>query len=119
MSLRYAKLLIFWGVIFIVSLFLIFTGFGNDFPLGSTGSDQSPLVPEEGEAPDDEGSNWNLILAVVTAVTSGAGFVVTTIFALRDDRRESALHQLEIENLKREIEHKDLEIEKLRQDREP
>ncbi len=122
MSLRYAKLLIFWGVAFIVSLFLIFTGFGNEFPLGSDGSNGSdliPLDPDEPEEPEDEGANLNIILGVVSAVTSGAGFIVTTIFALRDDRRETALHELQIKNLKQEIEQKDLEIKKLRQEREP
>lgn len=120
MSLRYAKLLIFWGVVFVVSLFLIFSGFSGSFPLGSIdGGDQTPTAPEGEDGSQDEGMNLNIILGVVTAVISGAGFMATTIFALREDRRETALYELQIKNLKREIERKDLEIEKLRQDQEP
>lgn len=118
MSFKYARLLVFWGVIFVISLFLIFTGFGNAFSSDSNGLDH-PAVPEIDGKPDETETNWSLILGVVTAVTSGAGFMATTIFALRDDRRESELHELQVKNLKREIEQKDLEIEKLRQEQEP
>ncbi len=118
MSLRYVKLLILWGVVFVISLFFIFSGFGDFFQSSSeslNGSDK-PAIGPEGE---DAGPNWNLILGVVTAVTSGAGFITTTFFALREDRRETAVHDLQVKNLKKEIEQKDLEINKLRQDQEP
>ena len=117
MSLRYAKLLVFWGVVFVISLFLIFTGFGNIFQSSSEPSigPDKPAIGPEGE---DTWPNWNLILGVITAVTSGAGFITTTFFAMRDDRRETALHDLQIKNLQKEIEQKDLEIKNLRQDQE-
>ena len=58
------------------------------------------------------------MLAIVTAVASGGGFIATTYFAIREDRRDVALHDLQIESLKREIAHKDLEIARLRQEQE-
>ncbi|MDX1414066.1 MAG: hypothetical protein R3293_07735 [Candidatus Promineifilaceae bacterium] len=122
MSLRYARLLIFWGVAFVISLFLIITGFGSSFstrdPHSSNGLDKPNAVPDDGDEPEGEETNWNLILGIVTAITSGAGFVATTYFALREDRREAAIHELEIKNLKQEIEQKNLEIERLRRDQE-
>ena len=121
MSMRYAKFLIFWGVVFVISLFFIFTGFGNNFsgfPESSIGLDKPPVNPE-GEEGQEEEPNWNIILGVVTAVISGAGFMATTIFALREDRRDTALYDLQIKNLQKEIEQKNLEIEKLRREQEP
>jgi hypothetical protein len=122
MSWKYVRLLVFWGVVFVLSLFFIFSGFGNSslIEINSLNElDWPNTVPESGEKPEQTGTNWNIILGIVTAVTSGAGFLATTIFGLREDRRDTALHALQIENLKKEIEQKDLEIEKLRQDQEP
>jgi len=122
MSLRYVKLLVFWGVVFVLSLVFIFTGLDTPFSSeseSSPGSDKPITDPEGGDKPEDTGPSWNIILGVVTAVTSGAGFMATTIFALRDDRRDATLHELQIKNLKKEIEQKDLEIENLRRDQEP
>ena len=117
MSGKYAKLLIFWGVLFVLSLFFIFTGLGTSFQSGSDPThelDKPPVGPEE--KPAETAFNWGMVLAVVTAVASGGGFIATTYFAVREDRRDTDLHQLQIESLKREIEHKDLEIAKLRQE---
>lgn len=120
MSGKYAKLIIFWGVLFVLSLLFIFTGLGASLQSGMEGSDgfDKPNVdPEGGDKPEEAGFNLGMVLAVVTAVASGGGFVVTTYFAVREDRREADLHQLQIESLKREIAHKDLEIARLRQER--
>ena len=121
MSGKYAKLLIFWGVLFVLSLFFIFTGLGTSFQSGTdptNGLDKPPVGPEEVGKPAETGFNWGMVLAVVTAAASGGGFIATTYFAIRGDRRDAAVHQLQIESLKREIEHKDLEIAKFRQERE-
>jgi hypothetical protein len=121
MSGKYSKLLIFWGVLFVLSLLFIFTGLGPSFQSGmdpTSGLDKPTVDPEEVEKPDETAFNWGMVLAVVTAVASGGGFIATTYFAIREDRRDASLHQLQIQSLKREIEHKDLEIAKLRQERE-
>ena len=105
-----------------MSLFFIFTGFGASFFAGSEGSnglDKPTVDPEGPDEPEEVSFNTGMILAVVTAVASGGGFIATTYFAIRDDRRRSAIHQLQIDSLKKEIEHKDLEISRLRQAQEP
>ena len=122
MSGKYSKLLVFWGVLFVLSLLFIFTGLGTMSRTGSgssTGLDKPTTAPEGGELVAEEDLNWSLVLAIVTAVASGGGFIATTYFAIREDRRDAALHDLQIETLKREIAHKDLEIAKLKQEREP
>jgi hypothetical protein len=121
MSGKYSKLLIFWGVIFFLSLFFIITGPGASFQDGmdnSNGIDKPTVDPEEGDKPEETAFNWGMLLAMVTTVASAGGFIATTYFAIREDRRDTAMHQLQIANLKREIERKDLEISKLRQERE-
>lgn len=121
MSLRYARLMIFWGVLFVTALLLLFTGFGSTFSSEaetSNGLDGPTTSPDGGDKPEETGANWNIILGVVTAVTSGAGFIATTFFALREDRRDTALNELQIKNLERDIEQKNLEIDRLRQDQE-
>lgn len=122
MSGKYAKLLVFWGVLFVLSLFFIFTGLGTSLRSGmdsSDGLDKPTVDPEGPDRPEEEAFNLGMVLAVITAVASGGGFIATTYFAIRDDRREAALHQLQIESLKKEIEHKDLEISRLRHEQEP
>ena len=122
MSGKYSKLLVFWGVLFVLSLLFIFTGLGTMSRTGSgssTGLDKPTTAPEGGELVAEEDFNWSLVLAIVTAVASGGGFIATTYFAIREDRRDAALHDLQIETLKLEIAHKDLEIAKLKQEREP
>jgi len=121
MSGKYAKQLIFWGVLFVLSLYLIFTGLGpsNQNEIGELENLDKPTVnPEDPGSPWVVGFNWGMALAVLTAVASGGGFVATTFFALREDRRDAALHELQVETLKREITHKDLEIARLKRERE-
>jgi hypothetical protein len=121
MSGKYSKLLVFWGVIFVLSLLFIFTGLGTSLRIGSGGLielDRPTVAPEEGAETIATGFNWGIALAVITAVASGGGFIATTYFAIREDRRDAAIHQLQIASLKKEIEHKDLEIARLRQERE-
>lgn len=122
MSGNYRKLLVFWGALFTLSMLFIFTSLG---PMvfseagESDGLDQPNVSPESPNRPEESGFNLGMALAVITAVASGGGFIATTYFAMRADRREAALHQLQIESLKKEIEHKDLEISRLRRERRP
>ena len=121
MSRKYSKLLLFWGVLFVLSLLFIFTGLGTSFQSGTdstNGLDKPTVDPGEGEKPVETAFNWGMVLAVVTTIASGGGFIATTYFAIRDDRRDAELHQLQIDSLMKEIEYKDLEIAKLRQERE-
>jgi hypothetical protein len=116
---KYTKLRLFLALIFVISLVYIFSGVAGSQPnwLESEGGLVKPgfefddiLRPEEGSL------NLNMTLAVITAVASGGGFIATTYFALRDDRRQVAIHQLQIDSLKKEIVHKDLEIKRLRRE---
>ncbi len=124
MSGKYRKLQVFWGVLFVLSLLFIFTGLGSRLLEGigeSDGLDKPTVDPGEPDQPgQQQGESFNLgmVLAVITTVASGAGFVATTYFAIRDDRRQTEVHQLQIQSLKKEIEHKDLEITRLRQEQE-
>ena len=121
MSGKYSKLLVFWGVLFVLSLFFIVNGFGTRFQLengASIGLGSPTSEPEFGEQVVEADFNWSLVLAIITAVASGGGFIATTYFAIREDRRDAALHDLQIETLKREIAHKDLEIARLRQEQD-
>jgi hypothetical protein len=54
---KYGKLLIFWGALFVLSLFFIFTGFGASFFAGSEGSnglDKPTVDPEGPDKPVEE-----------------------------------------------------------------
>lgn len=117
MSGKYAKLLLFWGILFGIAVGITLISWQS---LASSGDGRPPGIieppPEEGEGEGGTGS-INLILGVLTALTSAGGFIVTTIFALREDRRDSTMHQLQIEQLKREIEQKDLELDEMRQEK--
>ena len=121
MSGKYAKLLVFWAVLFVLSLFFLLSGL-DTVPWAasgpSNGLNKPSTGPESGEMVEEPEFDWSLVLATVTAIASAGGFIATTLFALREDRREAALHQLQIETLKREIAHKDLEIARLRQDQQ-
>jgi hypothetical protein len=55
-----------------------------------------------------------LLLAGVSALISAAGFMTTTYFALRSDRRQTAQTELEVQSLALEIERQRLEIDRLR-----
>ncbi len=62
----------------------------------------------------DSTAGWTLLLAAVSAFISAAGFMTTTYFALRNDRRQVAQTELEIQSLALEIERQRLEIDRLR-----
>ncbi len=120
MSGKYAKLLILWGTLFIVSVVFLFNNLRQ--PLfeseGSTGINKPESDGNNLSRPEEKTLGLSMTLALVTAVASGGGFIVTTTFAIRHDRRQTAIHYLQIESLKREIVHKDLQIERLRLERE-
>jgi len=114
-------LLVFWGILLLVSLLALALGLQRaSRPIEVS---LPPLLqPEAGEdggpaAGGDEGAaqeaSWTLALSVFTAVISAAGFIGTTFFALRSDRRQAALHDLQVANLRAEIERQELEIERL------
>lgn len=119
MSAKYAKLFLFFGVLFLLSLASIFHGLGawqTGSPGFESGLEQPHVDPEDIFTPARDSLNLSMVLALVTAVASGGGFIATTYFAMRDDRRQAALHRLQIQSLRQEIVHKDLEIKRLRQE---
>ncbi|HEX6384701.1 MAG TPA: hypothetical protein VF177_08535, partial [Anaerolineae bacterium] len=66
-----------------------------------------------GDPGESAASSLPIILSVVTAIVSAGGFIFSTIFAFRQDRRAAQLHSLEIKRLNRELRQKELEIERL------
>jgi hypothetical protein len=125
MSRRYRWLLLFWGALFLLSLLLTLAGLVTVRPFAGDVIDLGTQPPPNGEvdpqAPDPASSNaWlSLALAVVTTIASAGGFVITTVFGLREDRRETALHDLQLQQLRNEIERQQLEIERLKRVDEP
>jgi hypothetical protein len=118
---KYRLLLAFWGALFLVSALILLvnmqalsaeTGALLPFP----GDNQQTESVEPGDKPgsEDQATQWSLILSTVSAFISAAGFMTTTYFAMRSDRRQTALTELEIEKLAEEIERQRLEIERLR-----
>ncbi len=133
MSGKYRFLLLFWGGLFFVSALIMFISLQTFREESGSLLPPFPLVPPNGmetesgipvDKPDDDlvvddgSSQWSLVLATVSAFVSAAGFIATTYFALRNDRRQSALTRLEVEKLANEIERQKLEIEQLRQSQE-
>ena len=126
MSGKYRLLLAFWSALFLVSALILFvnlqslsTGSGVQLPLfpdnGAETEIGEPGDKPGGELPsDDSGSQWSLLLSTVSALISAAGFMATTYFAMRNDRRQSALTELEIKKLANEIERQRLEIDQMR-----
>ena len=87
--------------------------------LGGGEEIDGPGLPEGGDRPSEEsGGQWSLILSTVSAFISAAGFMATTYFAMRNDRRQTALTELEIQKLANEVERQRLEIEDLRRKQE-
>ena len=128
MSGKYRLLLAFWSALFLVSALILFVNL-QSLSTGSGVNLNLPLFPENGaeteigvpgdkpggELPsDDSGSQWSLILSTVSALISAAGFMATTYYAMRNDRRQSALTELEIKKLANEIERQRLEIDQMR-----
>ena len=109
--------LFLFGTLFLASLFSLLyyalpRGLDPTAPTsinGLQGTDDGDDQIKEGEV------DYGTVISVVTAVITGLGFIFTTFFAFREDRRASELHQLEIETAKRELAQKELEIEELRQ----
>lgn len=126
MSGKYRLLLAFWSALFLVSALILFVslqsfsaGSGAKWPLfpgnGTESEIGGPGEKPEGELPaDDAGSQWSLILSTVSALISAAGFMATTYFAMRNDGRQTALTDLEIQKLANEIERQRLEIDQMR-----
>jgi hypothetical protein len=128
MSGKYHLLLAFWGGLFVASALIMFVSLqsfreerGNvlpPFPIAP------PLAEIEDGAPtdkpgsedvgDEDSTQWSLVLATVSAFISAAGFMTTTYFAMRSDRRQAALTELEVQKLANEIERQRLEIDQLR-----
>jgi hypothetical protein len=126
MSGKYRLLLAFWSALFLVSALILFVnlqslnaGSGVNLPAfpgnGLESEIGEPGDKPEGELPStDAGSQWSLLLSTVSALISAAGFMATTYFAMRNDRRQSALTELEIKKLATEIERQRLEIDQMR-----
>ncbi len=129
MSGKYRKLLVFWGVVLVLALAFTFVNW-RVYQVGSWLPDGGAIIPpddnegiETGDGdedlptiviPSDTERLINLVLSAATALAAAGGFLVTTYFAAREDRRESEMHDLEVDKLKREIQKKELEIQKLR-----
>lgn len=127
MSGKYRLLLAFWGALFLTSILILFVSMqssGGDagsilppFPGNGTETENGGPgdKPGGGDLPvDDEETQWSLILSTVSAFISAAGFMATTYFAMRNDRRQAALTELEVQKLANEIERQRLEIDELR-----
>lgn len=133
MSGKYRLLLAFWGGLFVTSALIMFVslrsfpaengGLLPSFPIvppdgTETETDKPPIdKPGAGDDLDDGNGRWTLALSAVSALISAAGFMATTYFALRNDRRQAALTELEVEKLIQEIERQRLEIERLRREK--
>ncbi len=109
MSGKYSKILLFWSLLFVVSVCIAIIAWN------SAGLSLDGRPPEL----EDTQVSLNMILGVVSAITSAGGFIVTTYFALRADKRDKSMHDLQIEKLKRDIEEKDLELKRLRKQAPP
>ena len=119
-------LLLIWGVLLAISLLGVVIGL-RQMSASSMLEITLPIQPEAGEdgppttTVEIEGQEtpWPLALSVFTAVIAAAGFVGTTFFAMRSDRRQTELHDLQVANLRTEIERQQLEIERLRREDAP
>lgn len=116
MSRNHTIRMLFFGTLFLASLFslLIFV-----LPKGlnqATEPNDGPNINGEGGTviEQEAGVDLGTVLSVITAVISGLGFVFTTFFAYREDRRAAALHQIQLVSAQKELARKDLEIEELR-----
>lgn len=116
MSGKYYKILLFWTAIFAVSSAIVFISW-NRVDSAYDGRPPSITDPDEGEP--ENGQNLSIVLGVVSALISASGFIVTTYFALREDRRDNTMHNLQIKKLQREIEEKELELDRLRKQAPP
>jgi hypothetical protein len=131
MSGKYRVILAFWGLLFLASSLIVLISWqpvdqgadslqppvtrppGNNLESGVDNNEGKPaggLVPIEGEG------QWSLFLAAASAFVSAAGFMTTTYFAMRNDRRQTTLTQLQVQQLATEIERQRLEIDRLKRE---
>lgn len=133
MSGKYRTLLAFWGLLFLTSSLILLVNWwlsgqasgtlqppstrppGNEL---ESGIDDNGDKPIGGLVPIADEGRWSLGLAAVSAFVSAAGFMTTTYFAMRSDRRQTALTQLQVQQLAHEIERQRLEIDRLKRDQE-
>lgn len=133
MTNRYLQLSFFWMVLLALALvFMALNWNGLGWPAaerpsengdpGGTPGNGLPTDPGVTDPPpgtiggQDPARAFNLFVGLLTAVTSTGGLFVTTFFALRDDRRASARHALELRKLEQELTQRELEIERLKQE---
>ncbi len=127
MNQTHRNLRIFWGIMLVLSLIYWGLNWGVLWQQAAeqqTGSleakpgfnrdDVKPWDIDESEK--DPERLLNIFIGIASAIVSGGGFLVTTYSAMRDEKRKAARHQLDMESLKRDIEQKELEIEKLRKE---
>jgi hypothetical protein len=128
MSGKYRLLLAFWCALFLASALILFLSVQS---LNTGGEGNLPLFPENGAETENNGSDdkpeldlppdgadtqWSLILSTISVLVSSAGFMATTYFAMRNDRRQTALTELEIQKLANQIERQRLEIDQMRRE---
>lgn len=87
----------------------------------SAGTEPTP-VPEHPEvAPSTQDSEkmgyTALVGTVLTSITSLVGFVTTTVIAVRKEKREAALADVQRQKLETELEKSRFELEKLKKSR--
>ncbi|MFN2137665.1 MAG: hypothetical protein ACK2UK_17015 [Candidatus Promineifilaceae bacterium] len=129
MSGKSRLLLIFWGALFLISVLILFFNLRSlrmasgailpPFPGDLVDLEDETTIDKPGNGLINDGDmGWSLLLSTVSALVSAAGFMATTYFAFRTDRRETRLAELEIAKMATEIERQRLEIEELRRAQE-
>lgn len=108
---KYLKNLIIFGGLFALSVLLLFLTFYFNEDLTFPRFNVLPGRP--GDPGESAASSLPVILSAITALVSAGGFVFSSIFAYREDRRATELHSLQLERLKRELQQKELEIQNL------
>lgn len=108
---KYLQNLVFFGALFALSGLLLFLTFyfNEDLVFPRYGAPAG----RPGDPGESAASSLPIILSVVTAIVSAGGFIFSTVFAYREDRRAAQLHSLEIKRLNQELRQKELEIERL------
>lgn len=97
-------LLIFGGIFLISAYFFVSYYFEGEAPAAvTTNAPESADIESDLNVAGKEESRLPLIFSALSAVASGGGFLVTTFFAIRRDRRAAELHALQIERARRDI----------------
>ena len=110
---KYLKNLVFFGALFALSALLLFLTFYFNEALIFPRFGDPPGRPGVGDPGESAVNSLPVILSLITAAVSTGGFIFSTIFAYREDRRATQLHELEMKSLKRELRQKELDIERL------